>query len=144
MSLIEGIQVFTSIVMFGVILIIQFVHYPSFLFVDQRKFVSFEHFHMRTISFIVIPTMILELGSSLILLYQGSSFFGDYIVTIFLLTLGTWASTFLLSIPDHENLRKKFCPFVVERLIYKNIPRTILWTIKVILIGKLFISPSTL
>ena len=60
--------IFTAI-MVGVIWLVQFVHYPSFNFIDKKFYSDFQNFHIKRISFIVIPVMLLELVSGLILIF---------------------------------------------------------------------------
>ena len=45
----------------GLIWIVQLVHYPGFLRISPETYTSYQQFHMRAISFIVAPSMVLEL-----------------------------------------------------------------------------------
>jgi hypothetical protein len=117
-----------SFIMLGVILVIQLVHYPSFLYVDETKFLDFEYFHSKTISYIVFPVMLLELLTCLYLFYNN--FFDLIYFLILSITILIWISTLTLSMPCHVKLSKKFDAKIIKRLIKTNWPRTILWSIK--------------
>ena len=66
-----GHLIFTSI-MTGVIWVIQIVHYPSFHFIEKESYTAFQKFHMNSISLIVVPVMILELATGVLLLAGNS------------------------------------------------------------------------
>ncbi len=53
-----------SAMLTGLIWTIQIVHYPGFLGVGVEKFIAYQHNHMRTISYVVIPLMVAELSRS--------------------------------------------------------------------------------
>ena len=69
-----AIHLVLASIMVGVIWVIQLVHYPSFRFTDREKYVSFQIFHMRKISFIVMPVMVLEFLSGLLLVLYHSNY----------------------------------------------------------------------
>ena len=49
----------SSSILLGLILIVHFVHYKSFYFISDKEFVDFHSFHTRSISYLVIPLMII-------------------------------------------------------------------------------------
>ena len=55
------IHLIATSVMVGVIWIIQLVHYPSFHFIELKQSTPFQRFHMSRISYVVIPAMLTEL-----------------------------------------------------------------------------------
>ena len=67
-----GHLIFTSI-MTGVIWVIQIVHYPSFHFIEKEFYTAFQKFHMNKISIIVIPIMLAELITGMMLFLDKSS-----------------------------------------------------------------------
>lgn len=117
--------------LFGLILVIQFVHYPSFRWVDENKFVDFEHFHSRSISFIVLPLMVLELVIAISLLFTIIDFY-IFIYANLVSIMLIWLSTFLLSVPCHNALMNGKDDAVITKLIKTNWIRTILWGIRVV------------
>ena len=113
--------------MTGLIWLIQRVHYPSFAYVQDNKFAEFSHFHTKSISQIVMPMMILEIASAFILVsYRPSSIF---ILNAFLNIL-IFVSTFSFSVPLHQKLVHGKNDFYITRLVKTNWYRTILWSIR--------------
>lgn len=121
----------------ALIWVIQVVHYPSFRFVDESRFSSFHSFHSKSISYLVMPLMLVELVVTATLIFKLPS--NLLVLTSSLLLAVIWASTFLLSVPCHNSLRKKHDPKIIEKLIKTNWIRTILWTTKMIMAVYLYI-----
>ena len=114
-----------------VIWVIQLLHYPSFHFINDKKYIEFQHFHMQRISFIVIPAMLIELASALLLAY----FFRSSLTIILLaLLLGVWATTFIFFTNMHQKLTNGYNQSIVDRLIQINWSRTILWSLRLIIL----------
>ncbi|MEM7647136.1 MAG: hypothetical protein AAF203_09520, partial [Pseudomonadota bacterium] len=115
--------------MTGVIWIVQWVHYPSFAFVSQEQFFAFNQFHQKAITHIVAPMMVFELFSGLYLAYSAQ-WSPVHLVLLALIGL-IWASTFFLSVPLHSLLIEKgFDLDVIQKLVATNWPRTILWSVR--------------
>jgi hypothetical protein len=130
-ELLFKINFISTSVMSGVIWVIQLLHYPSFHFINEKKYVDFQHFHMERISFIVIPVMIIELASALLLSY----FFRSSLTIILLaLLLGIWGITFIFFTNMHQKLTNGYDPSIVDRLIQINWSRTILWSFRLIIL----------
>ena len=124
--------------MVGVIWVIQLVHYPSFRYTDREKYVSFQIFHMRNISFIVVPVMILEFLSGLLLVLYHSN--QESLLRIsFILLLIIWLVTALFFAQIHQKLSKGYDETLVRNLVSLNWIRTLLWTIRTIIITYCFI-----
>ena len=121
----------SSYILLGVILLIQFVHYPSFHYVAKKDFTAFSNFHRKSISFIVVPTMLIEIISAGLLVLLKPNY---QILILAALTLGTWISTFLLSVPLHMKLSLEKDKDTIRSLVRTNQPRFIMWMIKAILI----------
>ena len=120
-------------IMVGVIWVIQLVHYPSFRYTDREKYVSFQIFHMRNISFIVVPVMILEFLSGLLLVLYHSN--QESLLRIsFILLLIIWLVTALFFAQIHQKLSKGYDETLVRNLVSLNWIRTLLWTIRTIII----------
>ncbi len=117
--------------LFGLIWIIQLVHYPSFAFIDPRDFKAFHQLHTRNISFFVAPMMVLELSLAVVLLIAVSAseaYWGHL-----LLNLALWVSTFFVQVPLHGRLASGKDIAVIHRLTRTNWMRTVLWTVKLLL-----------
>lgn len=113
--------------MFGVILTIQFVHYPSFLWIDKQTFREFSSFHTGAITPIVATAMLSEFFVAILLVWKLYNY-----LTLFNLILIALAflSTFCLSVPLHSKLSEGHDDQIINRLIKTNYPRTIIWAIK--------------
>lgn len=110
--------------------VVQLVHYPSFAYIDERQFEAFHQHHTRSISYIVLPLMLLELGMAGILTLQYN-FQWNYIVPLIIVLL-IWGSTFLIQVPDHNSLAAGKDLSTIQRLVHTNWIRTVLWTLKAI------------
>ena len=89
----------------------QVVHYPLFAAVGLDAFVRYEALHTSRISLIVMPLMIAELAgaAALALSPEPLPFAGRTERVVGLgLVLAIWASTFLLSVPEHGRLAGGF------------------------------------
>ena len=117
--------------MVGVIWVIQLLHYPSFHFINDQKYVDFQYFHMQRISFIVIPAMLVELASGLLLAY----FFRSSLTIILLaFLLGIWGITFIFFTNLHQKLTTGYDRIIVDTLVKINWPRTALWSLRLIIL----------
>jgi len=123
------INTFASLFLAGVIWIVQLVHYPSFHFMNKKGFEEFHKHHSVHISFIVVPAMLIELSTAMILPFIENL---PKILTISSLTLVIliWLSTFLIHVPVHNRLRSGYDKKDVERLVSSNWIRTFLWSVK--------------
>ncbi len=122
-------MVVTSI-LFGLILTIQLVHYPSFKYVSREAFFDFHKFHKMSISVIVIPAMLLEIViAGFLSLYVQDAL--DHLN--FLLVVIIWLSTFFISVPLHNHLTLKKTDFLIHKLVLTNWIRTLSWKAKFIL-----------
>lgn len=121
------ISLFSGWFLTGLIWTIQIVHYPSFSRVGESAFVQFHQFHTTAISFIVVPLMLVELISSIGLATINPEY-RFLIVAAFVLVI--WLSTFLLSVPAHNELSGGFVDSAYSKLVLTNWIRTLLWTLK--------------
>lgn len=116
--------------MCAIIWFVQLVHYPSFRYVREENFASFHSFHSRWTTVIVFPPMLAELVLSSWNVWQKT---GEHSLLIFGLTISTWALTFFVSVPFHNQLSKGYKPKAAKLLILTNWPRVITWTLLMIL-----------
>lgn len=127
-------QLILCFYMAGVIWLVQLVHYPSFSRINAGEFRQFHSQHSRFLGYLVGPVMIAELVSALVL---ASSLRAFWILNLALVLL-LWASTFLVSVPLHNQLAEGRDPRVMEKLVQTNWLRTALWTIRAILLAYYF------
>lgn len=116
--------------MCAIIWFVQLVHYPSFQYIRAEKFTSFHSFHSRWTTVIVFPAMLAELVLSGLNAWQKTS---EQSLLIFGLTVSTWALTFFVSVPFHNQLSKGYNLKAAKLLILTNWPRVIAWTLLLIL-----------
>ena len=130
-ELLLKVNFISTSVMVGVIWVIQLLHYPSFHFINEKKYIEFQHFHMQRISFIVVPVMLIELASALLLSY----FFRSSLTIILLaILLGIWGITFIFFTNMHQKLTNGYDPSIVDKLVKINWPRTALWSLRLIIL----------
>ena len=130
-ELLLKVNLLSTSVMVGVIWIIQLLHYPSFHFINEKNYIEFQHFHMQRISFIVVPVMLIELASALLIAY----FFESSLTIILLaLVLGIWAITFIFFTNMHQKLTNGYDHSIVDRLVQINWSRTALWSLRLIIL----------
>jgi hypothetical protein len=127
--MIYKLQLFSTLLLAGLILTIQFVHYPLWRYVAKDKLKLFEKRHQRLITPIVASLMILE-GITACLLLKG---FNPIYVTNFIALCGIWLSTFFLQVPMHQKLLQgQDVERSIDRLIKTNFIRTILWIFRAV------------
>lgn len=124
------IQAIVSWVLVGLILVIQWVHYPSFKYLEPGAVTPFKD-HQTRISYIVIPLMFVELLTGGLLAWQYPSLIHG-------LNLGLmaviWLHTFTIMVPLHQKLASgQSSPSTIDQLTKTNRIRTIIWVLKAIL-----------
>ena len=135
MKFIFLIHLIFNAVMIGVISITQLITYPSFLEIDKTKFIDFHNKYVKTISFIAVPAMILELFT---LVYMNIYISNLILMKSLLVLIMLWLITFIIIVPIHNQLSKKFDEEKVISLIRYNWIRTVLWTSKIFIILYIF------
>jgi len=101
------------------------------------NFLAFHQHHTRSITFIVMPLMLGELGLTFYLAQQQKWALIWLIPLILVLLI--WLSTFLIQVPLHNQLGIGQDSSLIKRLVQTNWIRTILWTIKAIWLSYYFI-----
>jgi len=135
MSSILIINIFSAFFATGLIWTIQLVHYPSMRFVSRDKFELFHSFHQLRISIIAMPLMAIELITTIILFMQNIDNESSLIfkINLIIVTL-IWFSTFFIQVPLHQKLSKGKKTSLIDKLVLTNWFRTVLWTLRSILI----------
>ncbi len=118
-----------TLFMTGVIWIVQVVHYPLFDGVGIDGFPRYEENHARLITYVVMPAMLLELGTAAVLATVPSGQPGFAYIGL-ALVMGIWASTFFLQVPLHSRLSTGFDPSAHRWLVTTNWIRTGLWSLR--------------
>jgi len=133
MEVVFLIQLFASFFLCGLIWIVQLVHYPSFKYVDNLEFTKFELFHTKNISFIVVPIMVLELATAIILAHNSLGYSKLFFINL-ILVLTVWLVTFVFSVPCHQKLTRVKNLRTIDLLVKTNWLRTFIWTLKALLL----------
>ncbi|MDX1672168.1 MAG: hypothetical protein R3211_07485 [Balneolaceae bacterium] len=118
-----------TLFMTGLIWFVQLVQYPGFTSLDPPSFLQFHYSHVYRIAWLVIPVMVAELATSIILVVAYELFFDINLIGLALLLL-IWASTFALQMPIHRKLREETDLKLIKKLIFSNWIRTLAWSLK--------------
>ena len=142
MNPIFTIQLFSTIFMCGLIWFVQIVHYPLFSEVGETKFVKYEKLHCKRTSYVVVPLMLVELITGVLLLQLPGNLPKNFLLANFALIILIWLSTAFLQSPAHTKLTKSFTHSVHLKLVASNWIRTILWTVRSLLLCYLLIQSN--
>lgn len=121
--------------MLGVIWFVQIVHYRVFNFVEEKIFPEFSLFHSSSTTYVVLVPMIIELLTSFMLIYLSpgnipySILLGGFFIVVLI-----WIITFLLLVPLHNKLNNRKDTYQISKLTRFNWFRTILWTVRGVII----------
>lgn len=129
-ELLKSLEIITSAGLLVLILIVQILHYPFFKYIEENNFSKAMRFHQNRISSIVMPLMLVELALSVYAFYSSS----PKSTLLILIVLLIWGSTFFIQVPLHQKLLLKKDDTLIKKLVRTNWIRTILWTIKFILV----------
>lgn len=124
--------------MFGIIWFVQIVHYPLFANVGSAAFTDYEALHQRRTTWVVMPLMLIEAATALLLLISGWSELDRMILgaNVGLLAL-VWLSTFFWQVPLHARLARSFNIAAQRQLVRSNWLRTLLWSVRLVLLAVL-------
>ncbi len=122
-------QVVGSVGMFGVIWVMQVVHYPLMRFASGEQFARFETEHQTRISWVVGPLMLIEGVCVLAFLLAPPAGLPWWLpwagAGVEAIAIGT---TVFVSAPLHGRLNAHFDQATLDRLVATNWIRTIAWT----------------
>jgi hypothetical protein len=117
-----------TLVMVGVIWIVQVVHYPLFAQVNG-DFSPYADAHSRRISWIVGPPMLIEAGTGLAIALRPPDGVSPVLAWTGLALIAVlWLSTALLQVPEHQRLGRGFDAHAHRRLVLGNWVRTAAWS----------------
>lgn len=115
----------------GIIWFVQIAHYPLFPLAGGHNYPLYQRTHERGITRVVVPLMVLELVTAIILVFRfpsGVSRSLFYLTLVLLVIL--WLSTFLLQVPQHRRLEAGFNVDAWQILCRTNWVRTITWSLR--------------
>ena len=135
MTLLLLAHVAATLIMFGVILVVQVVHYPLFAGVGAAGFVAYEAAHTRLMSYVVVLPMLVELATAGALVWLRPLGIPAWQLWLGLALVGViWLSTALLQVPAHRALGAGFDAAVHHRLVVTNWIRTVAWGLRAVLV----------
>lgn len=118
----------------GLIWLVQVAHYPLLLRVGPEAFDAYHRGHLRRITLVVGPLMLLETASALWILWMlPPGVAPERAIAGFGMVFLIWLSTGFLQVPLHGRLERGFDERAVRRLVATNWVRTLLWTARALL-----------
>ncbi|MCU0228714.1 MAG: hypothetical protein MUF01_13855 [Bryobacterales bacterium] len=140
LSFVYLVHLGATLALVGLCWFVQVVHYPLFAQVGEQHFAHYEQLHAQRTSWVVAPLMLAELGSGLLLLALAPSAppvpavpDGGFALWLWIamgLLAAIWISTFFVQVPLHGLLSTGFDADVIARLVRTNWIRTLLWTLR--------------
>ncbi len=125
------LQIASTLVLVGVIWIIQLVQYPFFSEVRVDNFPTYHAAHTFWITPVVAPAMIVELLTSILIIFYPPENINYKLLWFGLIpAIIVWASTFFIQIPMHNKLALGFDAEAHKTLVNTNWIRTIAWSIR--------------
>ncbi len=122
-------QLLATGIMIGVIWIVQLVHYPLFASVGPGEFIAYHRDHVRLITYIVGPAMLVELGGAVYLLANPIAPIPRWAILLGLGLIGVaWLTTVFASVPMHDQLSMGFVEDAHQKLVATNWIRTLAWS----------------
>lgn len=117
--------------MVGVIWFVQLVHYPLLGNVGTDKFVEYERLNVTRTGWVVIPLMLSEATTALLLaVLRPDEVLSWQIYSGLVLLLIIWLSTAMLQVPCHQQLLTTWDARTHRRLVRSNWIRTVAWTLR--------------
>jgi hypothetical protein len=131
-SLVSLAHLVSTLLMVGVIVYVQVVHYPLMSRVGPECFVDYERGHASRTGLVVIPLMLVELGTAVWLMADPPAaalcvpaWIGGGLLAVI------WLSTATLQAPAHGRLARGFDARVHRRLVVSNWIRTVAWVARI-------------
>ena len=135
--MIEYLRLIIDSGLFVLIVIVQIIIYPSFIYYERENLLKWHKIYTKKIALIVLPLMLSQLTISLIQVYLLATITS---ITYVLLVLFLWIVTLLKFAPMHTEISKgNFNRKFLNKLIYLNWMRTTAWFILLILSAEKFI-----
>jgi hypothetical protein len=121
---------------------VQMVHYPLFGRIDVATFGAYQASNTARTTVVVLPPMMIELVTALLLVVNRGHGIRSAEAWAGVLLLGViWISTLLVQSPLHGRLQEHLDPRWVARLVTTNWLRTVLWSVRGVLVAAWLIRP---
>lgn len=126
------VELFSTLMLAGLIWTIQLVHYPLLRRVGAESFIAYEREHCFRITWIVAPLMFLELTSNAALAFLSG--WDPQVCGRLGLVLMIWFSTAFIQVPLHRKLEAGYDLKVINSLVRTNWIRTVAWSARAMLL----------
>jgi hypothetical protein len=127
-----------SAAMAGLVWFVQIVHYPLFRQIPPEAFRDFHRRHASRTTIVVAPLMLLEVATALTIWFLAPPSLPPWANHLQLgLVAFAWLNTFALMVPLHNRLATAHDPRTINHLILCNLPRTLAWTARTLLLTTL-------
>jgi hypothetical protein len=117
--------------MTGVVWFCQLVHYPLIDRGERENFVAFAQDYQRRTGWVVVPGLIGELISAIGLVVLWPTW---WTAAGLALLAVIWGFTISCQIPDHGSLARGFDAQVHRHLVRWNLPRSVAWLVRAIVV----------
>ena len=135
--MIEYLRLIIDSCLFVLIVIVQIIVYPSFIYYERDNLLKWHKIYTKKIAVVVVPLMLSQLIVSLIQVYLVATITS---ITYVLLVFFLWIITLLKFAPMHTEISKgNFNSEFLNKLRYLNWMRTIAWLILLVLSAEKFI-----
>jgi hypothetical protein len=124
--LLQRLELFSTLMLAGLIWTIQIVHYPLLARVGADVFIAYEREHCTRITWVVAPLMFLELTSNLALAYLSG--WDPNVCGRLGLVFIIWFSTAFIQVPLHRRLGAGYDASAIRSLVRTNWIRTAAWS----------------
>lgn len=125
------LNVGSTLFMVGLIWFVQIVHYPLFQQVGVEQFSTYEQEHQRLTTFVVMPVMLCEIATAILLLrFRPEALPLGFVWLGISLVAVVWGLTFFVQVPQHTLLSEGYCESVARQLVVGNWSRTWVWTLR--------------
>ena len=136
-----------TLAMFGIIWLIQILHYPLFAQVGQPNWPAYGAAHINRITLIVLPLMFVEAITALVMLLNPVEGLPQWASLVGFVLVGViWFMTVFVNAAQHQRLLLNFDLSLHAALVTSNWIRTIAWTLRAglmfWLVSKLIIESS--
>ena len=135
--MIEYLRLIIDSCLFVLIVIVQIIVYPSFIYYERDNLLKWHKIYTKKIAVVVVPLMLSQLIVSLIQVYLVATITS---ITYLLLVFFLWIITLLKFAPMHTEISKgNFNNEFLNKLRYLNWMRTIAWFVLLVLSAEKFI-----
>jgi len=119
----------SSLVLTGIVWLVQITGYSSLLRVHREEFKRHHRHLTGRVLLLCLPFMVIEMASSIYLVMRAETLILYHLGGL-LVVIGIWISSFLLHLPMQLRLSRGFNEELIRKLSDTNWLRVILWSAK--------------